>query len=64
VTQEEWDSELLSALLIETGVRADVELRIERLVDQACAAIDQAPVEEAWKAELASMAFQVTHRDR
>jgi geranylgeranyl diphosphate synthase type I len=64
VTQEEWDSELLSALLIETGVRADVELRIERLVDQACEAIDRAPVDEAWKAELASMAFQVTHRDR
>jgi geranylgeranyl diphosphate synthase, type I len=63
VTQDEWDSELLSALLIETGVRADVERRIDMLVEQACEAIDRAPVDEVWKAELASMAIQVTHRD-
>lgn len=64
VAQEHWDAEKLSTLLIETGVRTDVEQRIDRLVEQATAAIDRAPVAQEWKQELTDMAFLVTHRDR
>lgn len=63
VAQERWDAEKLSALLVETGVRAEVERRIDRLVEQAITAIDHAQVHEEWKQVLTDMAFLVAHRD-
>jgi geranylgeranyl diphosphate synthase type I len=64
VAKEPWDTQTLSGLLIETGVRVDVERRIDQLVDQACQAIDRAPVAMEWKKELAEMASLVAYRDR
>lgn len=64
VAKEPWDTEMLSGLLVETGVRMDVERRIGLLVHQACQAIERAPMAPTWKKELTEMAFLVAYRDR
>jgi len=52
----------LHDLLIESGMCAVVEHRIERLVSEACAAIGQAPLDAWWRRELGEMALQVAYR--
>jgi geranylgeranyl diphosphate synthase type I len=52
----------LRDLLIETGMCAAVERRIERLVDRARAAIERAPVDDWWRRELGAMALRVAYR--
>jgi len=59
-----WDAVALRAALTDSGVRADVERRIDRLVDRACVAITRAPLDDAWRSELADMASRVAYRDR
>ncbi|MCZ7416002.1 MULTISPECIES: polyprenyl synthetase family protein [unclassified Streptomyces] len=54
----------LRALLTESGVRAEVEDRVDRLVTRAVSALRDAPLSDAWRDELASMAHQVAYRDR
>ncbi|MCA2211631.1 polyprenyl synthetase family protein [Jidongwangia harbinensis] len=58
------DAARLRALLVETGTRAEIEAHIGRLTDQGCRALDDAPLDPAWRAELAAMARQVAFRDR
>ncbi|WP_240812557.1 polyprenyl synthetase family protein [Streptomyces sp. DASNCL29] len=52
----------LRRLLIETGVRDDVEKHIDGLVERACRAIAEAPLEPEWREELAAMAHEVAYR--
>ena len=52
----------LHDLLIESGMCAAVEHRIERLVGEACAAIEHAPLDAWWRRELGEMALQVAYR--
>lgn len=49
--------------LLDTGVPEDVERRIADLVERGRKAIAEAPVDPAWRAELADMALRVTYRD-
>jgi geranylgeranyl diphosphate synthase type I len=51
-------------LLVETGTCAIVEHRIERLVHEACAALDRAPLPAWWRRELGELALRVAYRDR
>ncbi|BCB91783.1 polyprenyl synthetase family protein [Phytohabitans suffuscus] len=54
----------LRTRLRETGVRGDVERHIDRLVDEGCRAIAQAPLAAGWREELTEMAHLVAYRDR
>jgi geranylgeranyl diphosphate synthase, type I len=58
------DPALLRQRLEEMGVRAEVETRIDHLVDAARQAVAQAPVEPVWRAELAEMAIRIAYRVR
>jgi geranylgeranyl diphosphate synthase type I len=59
-----WDAAALRPLLIEIGVRDEVERSIAQLVERASAAIAEAAIDRRWREELASMALQVAYRDR
>jgi geranylgeranyl diphosphate synthase type I len=58
------DTARMRALLAETGVRAEIEAHIDRLVGQARAAIVRAPLGPAWRQVLSDMARRVAYRDR
>jgi geranylgeranyl diphosphate synthase, type I len=45
-------------------VRAEVERRIDHLVEQARAAVAPAPLDPAWRDELARVAVQVAYRQK
>lgn len=64
VQAAEWDGAALAEALNNNGVRAEVEHRIDELVDQARHALSTAPISEEWKRELAAMAMSVAYRDR
>lgn len=54
----------LRGILVETGVRDDIEAHIEMLVAQGCEAIANAPLDADWRTELAAMAHKVAYRDK
>ncbi|MER5541018.1 polyprenyl synthetase family protein [Streptomyces sp. NPDC002589] len=58
------DADELRALLSESGVRAEVEARIDLLVARALDALKDAPLDNAWRQELTAMAYEVAYRDR
>lgn len=58
------DPASLRAALEEMGVRAEVESRIDDLVEEARQAIARAPVESVWRGELAEMAIRTAYRVR
>ncbi|GAA2102079.1 polyprenyl synthetase family protein [Actinomadura alba] len=59
-----WDAGRLRELLAETGVRAEIEAHIDRLVKRAHGAIARAPIGESWRRILTDMADRVAYRDR
>ncbi|MEV8425446.1 polyprenyl synthetase family protein [Streptomyces niveus] len=63
VQAAEWDGAALAEALNSNGVRAEVEHRIDELVDQAHQVLSTAPISDEWKRELASMATSVAYRD-
>lgn len=54
----------LGQIITELDVRGEVERRIDHLVEQAQAAIAQAPIEPAWREELARFAVEVAYRQK
>ncbi|MGY3201290.1 polyprenyl synthetase family protein [Streptomyces sp. TE5632] len=64
VQAADWDGAALAEALADSGVRAEVEHRIDELVRQAHEALSAAPISEEWKRELADMASAVAYRDR
>lgn len=57
------DPAKLRRLLVETGVRDEMEDLIGRLVERGCAAVLAAPLEPDWKDELVRLAHRVAYRD-
>lgn len=57
------DSDGLRNLFESSGVRADIEAAIDRLVEQGCAAVRRAPIGREWQDELVAMARAVAYRD-
>ncbi|GAA0930256.1 polyprenyl synthetase family protein [Nonomuraea longicatena] len=62
--EPEWDTVRIRARLAATGIGDQVERHIDDLVGRARDAIARAPVEAAWRTELAEMASEVAYRDR
>ncbi|WP_371618421.1 polyprenyl synthetase family protein [Streptomyces sp. NBC_00454] len=58
------DADELRALLIDSGVRAEVEARVDHLVAEAIGALEHAPLDDAWRQELSAMAYEVAYRSR
>jgi (E)-4-hydroxy-3-methyl-but-2-enyl pyrophosphate reductase len=59
-----WDPERLHAALLASGVRQEIERRIDQLVADAHAALATAPLADGWRRRLGEMAEQVAYRDR
>jgi len=59
-----WDPVRLHAALLASGVREEIEQRIDQLVATAQAALETAPLAEGWRQRLGEMAMQVAYRDR
>lgn len=57
------DADELRRLLTDSGVRAEVEERIDHLVATAVDVLHRAPVDEDWRCELTRMAHRVAYRD-
>jgi geranylgeranyl diphosphate synthase type I len=51
-------------ILEESGAREELEKHIGLLVDEACDAIADAPLDEEWREELAAIAYEVAYRER
>ncbi|GAA3971062.1 polyprenyl synthetase family protein [Thermobifida alba] len=64
VDSPEWDVPALRDLLSGSGIRTEIERRIDGLVARAVAAVNQAELDEAWRGELVVMAREVAYRDR
>ncbi|MYW18690.1 polyprenyl synthetase family protein [Streptomyces sp. SID2955] len=60
----EWDPAGLRAALLASGVRADVEERIDTLVAEARAALADAGLPRGWRLRLEELADMVAYRDR
>jgi len=60
----EWDTGRIRERLITTRIGDQVEKHIDELVERARQSISQAPMKEAWRAELTEMAMEVAYRDR
>ncbi|MEV7417373.1 polyprenyl synthetase family protein [Streptomyces sp. NPDC089919] len=58
------DADELRALLVDSGVRAEVEGRIDDLVARALDALERSPLDAGWRRELTAMAYEVAYRDR
>jgi geranylgeranyl diphosphate synthase type I len=54
----------LAQIITELDVRSEVERRIDHLVEQAQAAITAAPLDPAWRDDLAQFAIQVAYRQK
>lgn len=54
----------LAEIITDLDVRGEVERRIDHLVEQAQAAIAQAPLDPAWRDELARFAVRVAYRQK
>ncbi|XLE02121.1 polyprenyl synthetase family protein [Streptomyces sp. 184] len=61
---QNWDPERLSAAMLASGVRQDVEDRIDQLVRTARTALTDAPLADGWRERLDLMAERVAYRDR
>ncbi|MFW6693963.1 4-hydroxy-3-methylbut-2-enyl diphosphate reductase [Streptomyces sp. MAR4 CNX-425] len=61
---ENWDPARLHAALLASGVRQEVEDRIDQLVRTARAALADAPLADGWRERLDRMAERVAYRDR
>ena len=59
-----WDPDRLRAALLASGVREEIEKRIDQLVATARTALDTAPLADGWRQRLDEMALQVAYRDR
>jgi len=59
-----WDPVRLRDALLASGVRQEVEQRIDRLVATARSALATAPLADGWRERLDEMAAQVAYRDR
>ncbi|MDN3354909.1 4-hydroxy-3-methylbut-2-enyl diphosphate reductase [Actinomadura sp. DC4] len=59
-----WDPARLHAALLASGVREEIEQRIDRLVADARTALATAPLADGWRERLGEMAAQVAYRDR
>lgn len=59
-----WDPERLRAALLASGVRQEIERRIDQLVADARAALATAPLADGWRQRLGELAEQVAYRDR
>ncbi|WFF05883.1 polyprenyl synthetase family protein [Micromonospora sp. WMMD1076] len=64
LTADPGDACRLLRRLAETGVRARMEEEIDRLVEQGCRAIADAPLADGWREELTEMAHLVAYRER
>ncbi|GLW09392.1 geranylgeranyl pyrophosphate synthase [Microtetraspora sp. NBRC 13810] len=60
----DWDTGRISERLTEIGIGDQIEKHIGDLVERARESIAQAPVDDAWRAELTEMALEVAYRDR
>lgn len=58
------DAAMLAAPQTENGTGAEVEVRIDALVEEACRAIAGSTLDATWRSELTGMAAQVAYRDR
>jgi geranylgeranyl diphosphate synthase type I len=54
----------LAQIITDLDVRGEVERRIDHLVEQAQAAIAEAPLDPGWRDELAQFAVQVAYRQK
>ncbi|MFW6691618.1 4-hydroxy-3-methylbut-2-enyl diphosphate reductase [Streptomyces sp. MAR4 CNX-425] len=61
---QNWDAERLRAAMLASGVREEVEKRIDELVETAHKALEKAPLAPGWRERLGEMAMQVAYRDR
>ncbi|GAA2108527.1 4-hydroxy-3-methylbut-2-enyl diphosphate reductase [Streptomyces synnematoformans] len=61
---QNWDAELLHEALLASGMREEVEKRIDRLVETAHKALEKAPLAPGWRERLGEMAVRVSYRDR
>ena len=64
VQARSWDPDRLRGLIVNAGVRAEVERHIDELVRTAREAISRAPLPGVWRDELAELAGRVAYRDR
>jgi (E)-4-hydroxy-3-methyl-but-2-enyl pyrophosphate reductase len=60
----DFDAAGLRAALLASGVREEIEKRIDELVTTARTALDAAPLAGGWRERLGEMATQVAYRDR
>nr|WSX76771.1 4-hydroxy-3-methylbut-2-enyl diphosphate reductase [Streptomyces sp. NBC_00899] len=60
----DFDPAGLRAALLASGVREEIEKRIDELVTTARTALDAAPLAGGWRERLGEMATQVAYRDR
>jgi (E)-4-hydroxy-3-methyl-but-2-enyl pyrophosphate reductase len=60
----DFDPAALRAALLASGVREEIEKRIDELVTTARTALDAAPLADGWRERLGEMATQVAYRDR
>jgi geranylgeranyl diphosphate synthase type I len=58
------DGATLAQIITDLDVRGEVERRIDHLVEQAQAAIAEAPLDPGWRDELARFAVQVAYRQK
>ncbi|WP_326798512.1 4-hydroxy-3-methylbut-2-enyl diphosphate reductase [Streptomyces sp. NBC_01808] len=59
-----WDTEALSAAMLASGVRQEVEEHIDQLVGTARTALQGAPLADGWRERLDLMVEYVAYRDR
>jgi (E)-4-hydroxy-3-methyl-but-2-enyl pyrophosphate reductase len=59
-----WDPARLHAALLASGVRQEIEQRIDQLVTTARTALETAPLADDWRQRLGEMAVRVAYRDR
>ena len=63
VTGQDWDPARMRELIVNAGVRAEVETHIDELVRTAREAISRAPLHPVWRDDLAELAGKVAYRD-
>jgi geranylgeranyl diphosphate synthase type I len=60
---QNWDADRLHGALLASGMREEVESRIDELVATAREALEHAPLAPGWRERLGEMAVQVAYRD-
>lgn len=64
VTSPSASSARLGELLLDSGIRDEVETHIAQLVEKGCTAISDLPLEPNWSDELVDMAHAVVYRNK